>query len=144
MSRLQPLVQLLNGFSDERFLWQSAFGRKEYVDAFGERIPAGRQHCRKTEPTAKEDEVRLSAPSMEKLVKVVFTHNREAIEFDQCVKASRLAQMRNRLNQFKGPRQTAEGASGPHGGNFTPRAGYVPAQIFVAKLHGLWAGIDAA
>lgn len=97
IARLAPFVELVNALSDERVQWQVAFGRKDYVDALGDTIRAGANHFRKGQPSAQEQEVRLSASSMERFIAVLFTHNRQGVELAKRLKAERVEQLRREM-----------------------------------------------
>lgn len=94
MEELAPLVNLLNGLSDDRVPWQSCFGRKDYIDAFGVLIPAGRSHYRKGNPTQQHDEVRLAASSMKTFIEVTFAHNHMGLQLAQRIIKERQEEMR--------------------------------------------------
>lgn len=94
MSKLWPVVKLLNGLSDQNFLWQSCTGRRDYVDMFGVSIPQGQQHFRKGEASVYCEPVRLSAESMHKFLLTLFKMNREGMKLAEKVNALRLEELR--------------------------------------------------
>lgn len=98
MEELAPMVELLNGLNDDRVPWQACFGRKDYVDAFGVLIPAGRDHYRKGYPSQREDEVRLSASSMQKYLEVTFAHNIKGLQLAQRVVRERREEIRQAMS----------------------------------------------
>lgn len=107
MEELAPMVALLNGLGDDRVPWQTCFGRKDYVDAFGVLIPAGLSHYRKGYPTQQEDEVRLSASSMQKFIEVTFAHNIKGLQLAERVLSERREEMRQALSTIRPRRRHA-------------------------------------
>ncbi len=99
MAELWPTVVLLNGLSDPEFQWQSATGRKEYIDAFGGLIPKGQRHYRKGEASVYCEPVRLSVKSMQKLLFAMFEMNRGGMRLAMEVNAQRIEELREMLTR---------------------------------------------
>lgn len=87
-----PFVALLNGLTDAELQWQTAFGRQDYVDVFGDLIPKGRSHYRQGMPSD-DSCLRLSARSMDGVLTVMLS-NRHAVNLAKKIKTERFEQLR--------------------------------------------------
>ena len=92
--------KLLNALTDERTQWVRAFGRKDYVDVFGDLIPEGRTHYRQGE-ALNDNCLRVSAKSMNGVLIVLFS-NRYAIKLATEGAATRFEQLRTALLSVAG------------------------------------------
>jgi hypothetical protein len=97
IAKLAPFVELLNALSDETARWRVAFGGKDYTDAMGDFIPAGRDHFRKGELRADGEEVRLSAASMDRFIMILFKHNRQGMELAKRAREERFVKMQQEM-----------------------------------------------
>ncbi len=92
-----PMVQLLNGLTDERTPWQITQGRREYVDLFGVVIPRGSAHYKQG---GYEDCIRLSASSMSGVLTATLS-NHFALHLSQRTIATRRQQMADAMNRLE-------------------------------------------